>query len=110
LGVPDVQFDESLLLLEPEAAKAYEDAQRKPEPTPAPGEPPVPGTGSAGSSGGTPPTGTPPTPTPGQPTWPAKPTGPGAFFGSAEIPAATAKMHLMQLADEIIANLVADPN
>lgn len=110
LGVPDVQFDESLLLLEPEAAKAYEDAQRKPDPTPAPGEPPVPGTGSTGSSGGTPPNGTPPPPTPGQPTLPPKPSGPGAFFGAAEIPAATAKMHLMQLADEIIANLVADPN
>jgi len=108
LGAGDAQFDDTVLLIEPDAAKAYEDSQRKPEPTPPPGEPPIPGTGSTG--GGTPPTGTPPTPPPGQPQPPVKPAGPGAFFGSAEIPAATAKMHLMQLADEIIANLVADPN
>lgn len=109
LGAGDAQFDDTVLLIEPDAAKAYEDAQRKPEPTPVPGDPPVPGTGSNGG-GGTPPTGTPPTPPPGQPTPPAKPAGPSVFFGSVEIPAATAKMHLMQLADEIIANLVADPN
>ena len=108
LGTGDAQFDDTVLLIEPNAAKAYEDAQRKPEPSPPPGEPPTPGPGPTG--GGMPPSGTPPTPTPGQPQPPAKPAGPGAFFGSAEIPAATAKMHLMQLADEIIANLVADPN
>ncbi len=108
LGAGDAQFDDTVLLIDPDAAKAYEDSQRQPEPTPPPGDPPIPGTGSTG--GGTPPTDTPPTPPPGQPQPPAKPAGPGAFFGSAEIPAATAKMHLMQLADEIIANLVADPN
>lgn len=108
LGAGDAQFDDTVLLIEPDAAKAYEDAQRKPEPVPPPGEPPIPGTGPTG--GGAPPTGTPPTPPSGEPQTPTKPTGPGTFFGSAEIPAATAKMHLMQLADEIIANLVADPN
>jgi predicted AAA+ superfamily ATPase len=108
LGAGDAQFDDTVLLIEPEAAKAYEEAQRKPEPAPPPGEPPIPGTGLTG--GGDPPSPGTPSPPTGEPAPPSKPVGAKAFFGSAEIPAATAKMHLMQLADEIIANLVADPN
>ncbi len=109
LGAGDAQFDDTVLLIEPDAAKAYEAAQRKPEPTPGPDDPPVPVTGSNGG-GGTQPAGPRPAQPPGHPAQPAKPAGPSVFFGSVEIPAATAKMHLMQLADEIIANLVADPN
>jgi predicted AAA+ superfamily ATPase len=109
LGVGDAQFDDTVLLIEPDAAKAYEETQRKPEPAPPTGEPPVQGTTPTGGTG-TPPPGEPPTSSPGQPAAPTKPAGARAFFGSAEIPAATAKMHLMKLADEIIANLVADPN
>ncbi|WP_313540530.1 DUF499 domain-containing protein [Sphingomonas sp.] len=108
LGAGDAQFDDTVLLIEPNAAKAYEDVHRKPEPIPLRGEPPTPDTRPNDS--GTPSTGTSPTALPVQPQSAAKPTGLSAFFGSAEIPSATAKMHLMQLADEIIANLVADPN
>lgn len=42
-----------------------------------------------------------------QPPATAKPT---LFHGSAEIPAATAKMRLVQLADEIVSVLSSDPN
>jgi hypothetical protein len=42
-----------------------------------------------------------------QPLATAKPT---LFHGSAEIPAATAKMRLVQLADEIVSVLSSDPN
>lgn len=37
-------------------------------------------------------------------------TKPKVFYGTAEIPPATAKMHLVNLADEIIALLASDPN
>ena len=109
LGAGDAQFDDTVLLIEPDAAKAYEESQRKPEPAPPAGEPPVQGTTPTGGSG-QPEPGAPAAPSPGQPATPTRPAGARAFFGSAEIPAATAKMHLMKLADEIIANLVADPN
>jgi hypothetical protein len=33
-----------------------------------------------------------------------------AFFGAADIPTATAKMRLVQLADEIVSVLASDPN
>ena len=109
LGAGDAQFDDTVLLIEPDAAKTYEESQRKPEPGPLTGELPVQGTTPTGGPG-QPEPGAPLAPTPGQPATPTKPAGARAFFGSAEIPAATAKMHLMKLADEIIANLVADPN
>ena len=38
---------------------------------------------------------------------PAKPT---SFYGSAEVPTATAKMRLVQIADEIVSVLCSDPN
>lgn len=109
LGSGEVQFDDTLLLIEPEAAKAYEEALRKPETATPTGEPAVEGseptdtvpTASASGSSPSQPSGQQPA---------SKPPAARSFFGSAEIPAATAKMHLMQLADEIIANLVADPN
>lgn len=108
-GGGDAQFDDTLLLIEPEAAKAYEEDRRKAEPPPGTGGPPVPGTGPIGGPTGTPPSG-PPLPLPSEPEPTSKPAAARSFFGSAEIPAATAKMHLTQLADEIIARLVADPN
>ncbi len=116
LGTTGVQLDDTLLLLEPEAAQAYKAAQAKPPeappvgPTPPPiGQPPVGPT--------TPPVG--PTPPPiGQP--PVGPTPPPvgppvtprstAFFGAVEINAATAKMKLVTLAEEIINVLNSDPN
>jgi hypothetical protein len=98
LGTASVQFDDTLLLIEPEAARAYEQATRPaalPNPNPAP--PPV------GATPALPPIGPGPTPPP-----PAKLVR--TFHGTAEINAATAKMKLVQLAEEIIAALCNDPN
>jgi uncharacterized protein len=81
------------VLIEPEAAKAYEEANR---PAPAPAEP-KPTNGSAPQ-----PQPQPTTPTPGA----AKPR---SFHGTAEVPAATAKMRLAQFADEIVSILNSDP-
>ena len=93
LGGGGAVFDDTLLLIEPEAARAYEEANR-PAPTPAQPTPAQPGK------------------EPGpQPTTPM----PGAaksrsFHGTADIPAATAKMRLVQLADEIVSVLNSDPS
>lgn len=98
-GDANVQFDDTLLLIEPEVAKAYEAAN---PPTPLPGTiPPV----------------IPPGPTPPGPVQPG-PTPPGptastkakSFHGSAAIAPAAAKMRLVQIAEEIVATLAADPN
>jgi len=99
-GDANVQFDDTLLLIEPEAAKVYEAANTaSPGPGPHPTLP-IPG------------------PTPPSPTQPgATPPGttstgpkPKSFFGSADVAPAAAKMRLVQIADEIIAALAADPN
>ena len=103
-GDANVQLDDTLLLIEPEAAKAYEAAITPviPPPPPPPGPetvPPGPGT--------TPPIPVPPVPTPPDPAPTPKPR---AFHGNVAINAATAKMRLVQVAEEIIAVLTADPN
>lgn len=108
LGGGDCVFDDTLLLIQPEAARAYEQANR-------------PASGSTGTStespehqgggvrddgmdGGT-------TTTSG-----AKEEGgstkpkPKSFHGTAEIPPTMAKMHLVQLAGEIVSLLCSDPN
>lgn len=104
LGDSNVQFDDTLLLIEPDAAKAYEEAN-KPAPTPGPTSPgPVP-------PGPTPPGPTPPGPTPPGPTPPGPtPAKAKSFHGSAVVAPAAAKMRLVQIAEEIIATLAADPN
>lgn len=98
LGSGDVVFDETLLLIEPESAKKYDEASRPiPVPPPPPQEPgakPLPDI-------------QPPAPPPGVPP---KPTGAKTFHATADIPAATAKMRLVQIADEIVAVLRSDPN
>jgi hypothetical protein len=95
-----------LLLIEPEAAKKY-DASRPVEPMPEPGV-----------SGATTPSTTGPQ---GQPTTVVHPGGGSgatpvaggtrakSFYGSVEVNPTTAKMRLVQLAEEIISNLVSDP-
>jgi len=110
-GGGNVQLDDTLLLIEPEAAKAYEDANK-----PKPVEPVVmPGGGSTttGEPGPTAPfqpgSTTPVTVTTPTPVPPPAPK-PMSFHGMAEIPAATAKMRLVQVAEEIIAVLAGDPN
>jgi len=105
-GDANIQFDDTLLLIEPEAAKRYEtslpvDMKRNPgivdgvtsQPTPAPGQsalipPPTGGLDAIAAIG----------------------LGkPRSFYGSVEVNPATAKMRLVQLAEEIISNLAADP-
>jgi len=98
-GDANVQLDDTLLLIEPDAAEAYEKTN-PPGPTPPgpvplpPGDGPVPP--GDGPPGPTPP-GTAPTPQP------------HAFHGNVDINASTAKMRLVQVAEEIIAVLATDP-
>ena len=89
-----MQFDDTLLLIEPEAAKRYEASQSKAdEPTGGEAEPPH------------------PTPSPSGSDRAAAPQAKvRSFHGMAEIPPATAKIRLVQLADEIISVLSSDPN
>jgi len=101
-GDGNIQFDDTLLLIEPEAALAYEVANR-PSPTPPGTVPPA----------QLPPGPVPPGPTPlgTTPPGPTPPTAKSRFFhGTAEVTASTAKMRLVQLADEIISVLCSDPN
>lgn len=99
-GDANIQFDDTLLLIEPDAAKAYEIAHpRIIPPGPTPPSPTLPGRVSPGP--------TPLEPTPPGPTPPPKAK---AFYGSADVAPAAAKMRLVQIAEEIIAILTVDPN
>ena len=103
LGDSNVQLDDTLLLIEPEAAAAYEAANRPPLP-PGPTPPgPV-------SPGPIPPGPIPPGPTPPGPTPPGPAPKAKSFHGSADVAPAAAKMRLVQIAEEIIALLATDPN
>jgi uncharacterized protein len=101
-GDKNVQLDDTLLLIAPEVAKQYE-ASLIPPPTPI-----------HSTGGDQPPTG-PGEPGPGVTPPPAPPlTGSGmpkvhAFIGTAEVSAATAKVRLVQIAEEIIGLLASDP-
>jgi predicted AAA+ superfamily ATPase len=97
-GDANVQLDDTLLLIEPDAAQAYEIAH----PPKQPGQPPP---GPAPLPGVTPPGPVPPVP-PVVPTTAKSKT----FYGSADVAPAAAKMRLVQIAEEIIAVLTADPN
>lgn len=97
LGDSNVQFDDTLLLIEPDAAKAYEATDGRADP----------------SAGVAQPISDPVSPAaPGQTPAPAPPAPPAAksFHGSAEVAPAAAKMRLVQIAEEVIALLAADPN
>jgi predicted AAA+ superfamily ATPase len=106
LGDSNVQFDDTLLLMEPEAAKAYELANQPASTPPGPTLPePVP-------PGPTPPGPIPPGPTPSgsTPPGPTPPPKAKSFHGSANVAPAAAKMRLVQIAEEIISILTTDPN
>lgn len=98
-------FDDTLLLIEPEAAKTYEAAQKAAVTSAPEAGSTLPGTQSTG--GGK---------EPGQTQF--DPTKPGSaavvraktFHGAADIAPATAKMRLVQIAEEIISVLGSDPN
>jgi len=105
LGDANIQFDDTLLLIEPQAAKQYETKLLQAR------------SSSAGVIGEitAPPTGAPaglspleqPTPCAGS----LSTTSSGrarSFYGSVEVNPATAKIRLVQLAEEIISNLASD--
>lgn len=105
LGDSNIQFDDTLLLIEPEAAKVYLEINRPgPMPGPAPETGIAPGTGPASAAEIA------PFPETGITTG----TGAGkktkSFYGSATVAPSAARMRLVQIADEIIAILAADPN
>jgi hypothetical protein len=94
-GDASVQFDDTLLLIKPEAAKRYEESQSKPGEAAGGGaELPPPGPGPGGSGTGA----------------VAPKAKVRSFHGMAEVASATAKIRLVQLADEIISVLSSDPN
>lgn len=106
-GGGDVVFDDTLLLIEPEAAAAYEEAHRPPQKVPDPDR------GDTGYGGVSDIPGAPftpgPTPVPGLGPASVKPKS-KTFYATAEVPTATAKMRLVQIADEIVSVLCSDPN
>ncbi|MCE2752488.1 MAG: ATP-binding protein [Pirellula sp.] len=122
VGESNVQFDDTLLLIEPTAASEYaaalqrakdaEEAAKRARDAAAggggnKGGDSTPGTtGNGSTSGGTGPTGGTEKPAPG-PTPPAKPK---SFHGSIQIKPSAAKMKLVQVAEEIISILAGDPN
>ena len=102
LGDANIQLDDTLLLIEPETAKAYAVAHAQAAPAmsyvaskPGHGAGQIMQTSSETFAGG-----------PKQPA-----SGPvcRAFIGTAEVNAATAKMRLVQIAEEIITLLTSDP-
>ena len=95
LGDGNIQFDDTLLLIEPEAARLYEEAHR-----PAPPGPTLPGP--------TPPGVTPPGPTPTGTT--RREMKSRSFHLTADVTPSTAKLRLVQLSEEIISVLCSDPN
>jgi uncharacterized protein len=103
LGDPNVQLDDTLLLIEPEAAAKYAASITPPIATPA-------GIGGKDALPTTQPTGkvTPQT-TPGTVATVGTPKA-HSFHGNVVINAATAKMRLVQVAEEIISILATDPN
>ena len=104
-GDANVQLDDTLLLIDPDAAKAYEIAH--PPIVPSALTPPSPLQPRPTPPGPVAPGSTPPGPTsPGTTPTPK----PKTFYGSADVTPATAKVRLVQIAEEIIAVLSSDPN
>jgi hypothetical protein len=110
LGDPNLQFDDTLLLIEPATAAAYavkevvakaavEAELARPTATEPMTSPPA----------GGPPTVSDPQRA-GQKVGNASPPRAKAFFGSVDVSATTAKMKLVSISEEIIAVLAADPN
>jgi uncharacterized protein len=102
-GFGNVSFDDTLLLIEPEAAKQYAIDQKKLKVVVPP---------SSGNVGGTEAEGTPALAELGKKPGGASTTTPKAksFRGSVEVNATLAKSRLITIADEVIALLASDPN
>lgn len=99
LGSGNVIFDDTLLLIEPMAAATYEAANRPPAPelTLSPKQPTL---GVSGS----------PQPGVASPVTGGVSTKPRAFHATAVVPAATAKMRLVEIVEEIVSVLASDAN
>jgi hypothetical protein len=120
VGEPNVQFDDTLLLIDPAAASEYAAALKQAKEADEAVKRAVEGAATGGSSSD----GSPATGTAGQTTGgtsnggsigpvgpgPKPPAKPKSFHGSIQIKPSTAKMHLVQVAEEIIALLANDPN
>jgi len=91
-----------LVTIEPDAARAYADAHRPVTPPPGPLQP----TPTPSGPGNQTPT---PTPTRIHGLIVSTPR-PRSYHGTADVPAPTAKMRLVQLAEEVINLLCSDPN
>jgi hypothetical protein len=107
-GGGNVVFDDTLLLIEPQAAVAYEEANR-PVATVAAATPSTP-PGMAGTRDAH---ALDIRPLPGGQSATAAPSAgdkPRTFFVSVEVPPATAKMRLVQIAEEIVSVLTSDPH
>jgi len=102
LGEANVQLDDTLLLIEPDAANQYEAAQ-----VPPPDPSLDPGNGSPSVTSGMPSATIRETPPITSPTAGEAPKA-HTFIGTAEVNAATAKMRLVQIAEEIVSVLASD--
>jgi hypothetical protein len=101
-GDANIQLDDTLLLIEPETAKAYAAAHAQAAPATS-YVPSKPGHGAGQIM-------QPDSETPaGGPKQPASGPVCRAFIGTVEVNAATAKMRLVEIAEEIITLLTSDP-
>ncbi len=107
LGDSNVQLDDTLLLIEPEAAEQYAASLTPLTSQPDKASEPI---HESPTTAVTPGKGTPGTLAPSGTETPSGPKKPHAFHGNIVINASTAKMRLVQVAEEIIAVLAADPN
>ena len=114
LGSGSIQLDDTLLLIEPEAAKLYEASMKKPDQGGEGGT----SNGPAGTtSGGTSGKGSATSGQAGTATTSGTTTGGGtatararSFHGSVQISPSSAKMRLVEIAEEVISVLAGDPN
>lgn len=103
-GDANVQLDDTLLLIEPGTARKYEEEHtQKPQIAPLPGK-----LGEEPSTSST----NPPGSTQVGPGTTQTTTGPSkskTFIGTADVSAATARIRLLEIAEEIISVLASDP-
>jgi hypothetical protein len=107
-GGGGVQLDDTLLLIEPDAAKSFEDSlrqavQQQPEAVHS-------GTQETGAGGSISARDEVPASGGGATAQDLASTRPHMFHGTADIAPATAKMRMVEIADEILSVLAGDPN
>ncbi len=109
-GDDNIQFDDTLLLIQPEAATTYEASIKAPPPeTPGTSGTETGGTTSVKENVPTTEGGTTTTTTPGGKAV-VTPKKNKTYYGSIEITPSGAKMQMVNVADEVISLLASDPN